>query len=63
MEPEETTSIQYIDTAPSGERVLQWERRSRFGRKNSGVQFGTHKVEEHKDGGHMGVDVEREASR
>jgi hypothetical protein len=43
--------------------VLQWERRSRFGRKNSGVQFGTHKVEEHKDGGHMGVDVEWEASR
>lgn len=37
--------------------MLSQERKSRFDRKFSGVQLGTHKVEEYKDGGHMGEEL------
>lgn len=42
---------------PSGKRVLSRERKGRFGRKNSGVQFGINKVEEYMDHGHVGEEL------
>lgn len=38
-------------------RVLSRERKGRFGRKNSGVQFGINKVEEYMDLGHVGEEL------
>lgn len=40
--------------------MLSRKKRSRFDRKNLGVQFGTHKVEEYKNGGHMGEELRGE---